>query len=882
MLDGLKTRLRALFFKRQAESDLDEELSYHIEKATQQNIARGLPASEARQKAIAIFGGIEQQKEASRDVKGVRFIDDMLRDLRYGFRRLVSSPAFTGAALLTLALGIGANTAVFSVVNAVMLRSLPFKQPDRLVVLESENPLKNLKGEISYADYLDYRVRTDIFEKIAIFTVLPVDIVVAGEPQRVQLGFVSEDYFTTLGCPIVAGRDFLPNEFAFKGGNPVMISDRLWKSRFHGDPSAINRQVSITGLQGSIVGVVQSGSSWPSDVDIWEPFGIDETSLKEYMRRDLQVWRSVARLAPGVNMQQADAFVASIAARAERDQPDVMRGWKKRVVPMNRYILGPEVPKILLAILAAAALVLLIACVNVANLVLGRAASREREFAIRLALGARRGQIIRQLLTESLLLAVGGGTLGLLTGIWGVKLLVRAAPKGIPRLSEVSLDWRVICFAAVVSLSTVVIFALIPSLHSSKPDVNVSLKEGGRGVTGGRRGRHIRGVLVVAEIALSLTLLIAAGLLVRSIMRLNRIDPGLRVEGLLTMDIAVPQVQYAATVETLIQFYVSVEHQVRNVPGVQSTALASNLPLGGGGFYVTRPFIAQGHPEPPVEPTHQAEWATISPGYFETMGIPLLLGRPFNQNDNSSSAKVVVISQALANEMFPNESPLGKRISVWRNDPTLREVVGVVKDVRYMGLTDRLRGVVYVPHPQSIGPTMCLVVRSSTDPAASLQSVTEAIHRVSSDVAIANVQTMQSILNDSVSIHRFSMDLFLVFASLALALAFVGVYGILSYWAAQRTNEIGVRMALGAEKGTVIKMLLTDGLKLAGVGIAVGLAVSFMATRPLAALLYQTSPTDVLTFVAVPSLLGAVAAFASYVPARRAASADPLRALRCD
>ncbi|HXG67386.1 MAG TPA: ABC transporter permease [Blastocatellia bacterium] len=804
----------------------------------------------------------------------------LLQDVRYGLRMLAKNPGFTAIAVLTLALGIGANTAIFSVVNTILLRSLPYKEPERLVVPVSENAARDIeRGSITYADYLDWRQEKQVFENVAVFGSSGADLTGGGEPERVLAAGVSEEYFSVMGVAPLIGRTFLPEEHQPNAAQVIVLSYGLWQRKFGGDPGILGQSLMLNGRPYAVVGVMPKDSQWPNDVELWSPLTIGLNPPPDSLRRDNMIWRGVARLQPGVPIEQADAVLEAIARRLEQEFPESRAGWTNRAIFLHEFIVGPQLQSALLVLLGAVAFVLLIACVNVANLLLARAATREREIAIRIALGSSRLRLIRQLLTESLLLATLGGGIGFLLAVWGVDLLKVIAPQDVPRLEEIGLDSRVLIFTLVVSLLTAIAFGLLPALQASKTDLNEALKEGGRGLTGGKRGRRVRNLLVVSEIVLSLVLLIGAGLMVRSFLRLQQVDPGIKVDRLITMRLNAPGIRYPDSPK-VIAFYQNIMERVRATPGVQSAAISSALPLGGGGFYLGRVFLIEGRPEPPAAPDHPAQWNVISPGYFHTMGMALLKGRDFDERDTADSNPVIIINETLARRMFPNEDPLGKRIRSWRDENKLREIVGVVQDTRYFGREDELRGLVYVPHTQNAWRPLVLSARTSGDPAGMVDALRSAIWSVDKDLAIANVKTMDTILHESVAPQRFNMLLLAVFAIVAFVLAVIGIYGVLSYTVAQRSHEMGIRIALGAQAGDVIRLVLAQGLKLTLTGVGVGLAIAFALTRVMSSLLYEVSATDPLTFAAVAGLLAGVALLASYLPARRATKVDPLAALR--
>ncbi len=806
-----------------------------------------------------------------------------MNDIRYGLRSLLKQPGFTVVAVLTLALGIGANTAIFSVVNAVLLRPLPYRDADQLVVPVSVNPGRAIDdGSLSYADYLDWK-RENIFAAVAFIdnTNTHADLSGGtGDPERIGMAVVTEDYFAALAAPPLLGRTFQPDDYSTPGpARALVISDTLWQRYYGGDPQIIGRNIYLNGRPYPVVGVVPKASVWPNDRDVFVPLAVGPNPDANLLRRDNMLFLGLARLKANTPIEQANAALATIASRLEQDHPESRKGWSNRVTPLRDYVVGKQLRASLLVLLAAVGLVLLIACINVANLLLARASVRAREMAIRLAVGAGRLRLIRQLLTESLLLALLGGGLGFLLAIWGVDLLKTFAPPDTPRLAEIKVSPGMLAFTLVVSLITALLCGLMPAWQATRSDLNYTLKETSRSPGGSPRGRRWRAVLVVTEMALSLMLLVGAGLMIRSFARVQQIDPGVKSEALVTMEINAARVRYPDEARVLA-FYNELVERVKATPGVESAAVSSALPLGGGGFYLGRVFLAEGRPEPPVGTDAEGQWNVISPGYFRTMGTSFIKGRDFDEHDTPESNPVIIINESLARKIFPNENPLGKRIRSWRDENKLREIVGVVADVRYFGRDDETRGLVYVPHTQNSWRAMALNVRTQGEPSAVVGAIRNQIKAVDKDLAVANIKTMSSILARSVAPRSWSMLLLTVFAGAAAMLAAIGIYGVLSYVVAQRNAEIGVRLALGAQTKDVFKLMIGQGMRLALTGVVVGLACSLVLTRLMKSLLYEVSATDPLTFVGVALLLALVALLACWVPARRATKVDPLIALR--
>jgi putative ABC transport system permease protein len=807
-------------------------------------------------------------------------METLWHDLRYGLRMLVKNPGFTTVAVIVLALGIGANTAIFSAVNAVLLRSLPYHDPDQLVVPASTNYGRGSdRVNVSYGDFADWK-REQVFAHVAVFQTFTYDLTGTGEPDRAQASAVSADYFAVMGAAPLLGRALLPEEHKPGGTRVAVLSHGLWQRRFGSDPHLIGQTIKLNGAPFTVVGVMPPSSTYPDSVELWVPMAFSEDNPpQDLLRRDNFIWQAVARLKPGVSVEQTQTHLQTIAQRIERDHPVVRKGWSVRLVPLQEWIVGTQLRQALLVLLGAVGFVLLIGCANVANLLLARAAVRQREMAIRMSLGAGRLRLVRQLFTESLLLACLGGIAGLLLAKWGARLLITFAPSNIPRLNEMGMDSLVLGFVLGVSAFTAVVFGIVPSLQATKTNLSESLKEGGRSATGGLRSGRTRSLLVVAEVALSLVLLIGAGLMIRSFIRLQQVDPGFKVDHLLTLDLNAPRSRYRDNPQVL-SFYQGLTDRLKALPGVQAACVSSALPLGGGGFYLGRVFLIEGHPEPPAGPDFSAQWDVISPDYFSTLGVGLLKGRFFSERDTAESTPVIIINETMARRMFPNENPLGKRIRSWRDENLLREIVGVVRDVRYFGRDDQLRGLVYIPHTQNTWRSMTLTVRTAGDPTGMVEAVRNGVWAADKDLAIANIRTMQRIMDDSVARQRFSMLLLSLFAIVALMLAAVGIYGVMSYAVAQRTHEIGVRMALGAERRDILRLVVGRGLALVVAGVGLGLTGAFALTRLMSNLLFAVSARDPMTFAALPLLLAVVALIACYLPARRATKVDPMIALR--
>ena len=807
----------------------------------------------------------------------------IFQDVRYGVRMLLKNPGFTIVAVLALTLGIGADSAIFSVVNAVLLRPLPYDESERLVFLSERSQV--LEGmSIAYPNFLDWRAQNSAFESIGVYRRQSYNLTGSGEPERLVAGQVSADLFTVLRVNAGSGRIFTNAEDQPGVPPVVVLSHGLWQRRFGGDPGIIGQNLTLDGRSFTVIGIMPSGFLFPSRAEMWTPVGLQAKDPGWESRGNHPGLYAMARLKPGITVEQARDDMEIVAANLEKQYPDSNTGNRATITPALENIVR-DIRAALLVLLSAVGFVLLIACANVANLLLARATNRQKEIAIRFALGASRTRIIRQLLTESMLLSFAGGVLGLLLAQAAVKLIVAISPNSIPRAAEIGLDQRVLAFTVAVSLLTGIIFGLAPAFQASKPDLNETLKEAGRGSTG---RRHIlRSALVVSEVALTMVLLIGAGLMIRSFYRLQRVDPGFVADRLLTFNVALPQKKYAEG-QQRINFYQQLLQNLRALPGVESVGMATGLPLGNNGWQSG--FWIEGRPEPPQGQRPLTEVAFVSAGYFDTMKMTLLSGRNFTEQDIKPSTPpdpqhpdftpptVNVIDEEFARRYFPDENPLGQQLRFWGGKVT---IVGIVRRVKMEGLsTDSNRVQSYYPYLQNPGGSMSIVLRTAGDPTALSNEVRQQVLAIDPDQPIYSVQTMGQIWEDSIAPDRLLLMLLGTFAAVALVLAGVGIYGVMAYSVTQRTHEIGIRMALGARQGNVLGMVVRQGMTLAVAGLAIGLVGAWLATRAMASLLFGVSATDPATFAMISVVLAGVALGACLVPARRATKVDPMIALR--
>ncbi|MBV9926979.1 MAG: ABC transporter permease [Acidobacteria bacterium] len=876
-LDSLR---RNLLHRELVDRDLAEELDAYLELLVEAKIAAGLRPGEARRAALLELGGMDQVKEKVREVRVGHLLGTVWQDMRYGARTLVKSPAFTIVAVLSLALGIGANAAIFSVVNGILLRPLPYPESERVVAVWHTPPQESFPGtkrfSVSPANYLDWKEQSRAFEQMAAYGYAGLSLSAGGDPVPVTGAAVSPDFFSVLRTQAARGRTFSQDEEQPGREQVVVLGHGLWQRAFGANPNVIGQTVTLNSRPYNVVGVMPAGFEFPAEAELWVPLAWD---AEERQTRSIHDYLVVARLKQGASLEQARAEMSTISSRLEQQYPEANKGWGAVVIPLQEDLVG-DVRPALLVLFSAVGFVLLIACANVANLMLARGANRRKEIALRIALGATRGRIVRQLLCESVLLAVVGGLLGLLLAGWGGRLLVRLSAGSLPNSAEVGVDAWALGFTLLVSLAAGVLAGVAPALQFSKNELAETLKQGtGRSAAGSVRQRT-RKALVVCEVALSLILLVGAGLMIRSFWKLQNVDPGFDVSNALTLSVGLPSTRYSEP-QQVLAFHDRVLEQIRALPGVVAAGSTTTIPLTGGGS--KQPFTVEGRPAPPVSEQPLAQTRYVSTDYFKAMGVPLKQGRAFEDRDREGAPQVVIISEAMARRFWPGENPLGKRLTASFHEKLgPREVVGVVGDVKSNGLDDEGGATMYLPFRQAPRPWITFVARTSSDPQGFVNPLSKAVYAVDREQAISSVRTMEQVLTESLSGRRFNMTLLMAFAGLALALAAVGVYGVMNYSVMLRRRELGIRIALGARARDVLRLVLGQGLALTLVGVGVGMAGAYALTRLMESLLYGVTATDFLTYGSVSGVIILVGLLASFLPARRATKVDPMIALRSE
>jgi len=866
--------------------EVDDELRFHLDMKTQELIDGGLSPQEAHARVLAEFGDLEYTRRYLNETdrsqmateRRAELSDELRQDVRFALRQLRRNPAFTAIALITLALGIGANTAIFSVVRGVLLRDLPYAESDRVIRVYST--VNGGQTSASPADFTDWRRQARSFSALAASYESTVSLTGNGAAERFTQARVSANLFELLGVQPTVGRAFAAGEDVEGAPRVAILSDGIWRSRFGGDAAIIGKAITLDGYPTTVIGVAPADMRYPSPVDMWLTTRFSQRDVSDSSRGSRWI-DVVGRLARGVTPEQAQREMAAVALRLAAQDPRHDAGVGTRLVPLRDDIVG-DVRAPLIVLLAAVGFVMLIACANVASLMLGRTAARESEIALRMALGAGRSRLARQMLTESVSLALIGGTLGLVLATWGTRLLLALAPTDIPRLYDVRVDAPVLLFTLGATALAALLFGTIPALHASAGELAMTLREGNRGSRSRPGSARARGALVVAEITLALMLLVGAGLLLRSFARLRDVNPGFQAARVSTFSVTLSSDKY----ETLAQqraFGNALLEEVHHIPGVDSAAVTFGLPLSGQSFQLTFDVAGRDAPPPNAEP--RAQVRVVSPGYFATVGVPVVRGRSFTAADRAGGQRVLLISQETARRFFPGEDPIGKRLTFgWRQggERLAGEIIGIVGDVRQRSLRADLTPHVYVAFDQWPLDELTVVMRTRGDPAAPLRAAQATVARLDRDLPVYDAFTLETMVDRSLGQPRFYVTLLTVFACLALVLAIVGIYGIIAYTVQQRTREIGIRIALGASTERVVGMVVRRGLALAAAGVVFGSVGAYALSRVLRSLLYGVGERDPVTFVGVAALLGISAVAASWIPARRAARVDPLTAMRAE
>src|SRR5262245_28797407 len=862
------SRLYGLLFKGRVEREMEEELRFHMRMRAALNAQAGMPQDQARLEASKRFGILGAIKEYCLDFKGGGLVETFVADLRYGARMLAKNWVFTSVPMFTLALGVGVNSAIFSAVNGMLLRPLPFDDPDRLAIVRT-NYHGALTKVTSWKDFEDWQQQNGAFEQLAAYTRGGSTLTGAGEPIRIPNVAAGEGFLEVFRVGPILGRLFSPEDFTPNAGRVAVIGQGFWKEKFGADPAIIGRSLTLNGRSTTIIGVMPDRfTAVLGQVGIWHPFGrSDENRGQRYLS-------IVGKLKPGATVKQASTEIEGIAARLQQSYPDSNDGWGATAMSLQDSIIG-DTRLMLLLLLGVVGLVLLIACANVANLLLARGAARSHEIAIRSAVGASRTRVVRQLLTEGMLLSILGGAAAIPLALSGVRLLVKLAPSDFPRLEEVRLDSGVIVFTIILSLATTLVFCLAPALRISQPGTERALKDAGRGTRGGGHSK-LRNLLVVSEVAISLLLMVGSGLLIRSFYRLRSVDPGFNPDRLIKAEVSLPRLRYQ-TLESTRAFYDRLLAGLGSLPGASSTAVTTTLPLNASSFDTWQWIGYEGQLYTQAN-TIASQYRMVSRGYFETMQIPLLEGRDFNQYDTKDSKPVVILTQSMAHRLFPDEDAVGKRILYGPNRPF--EIIGVVGDIKRAALDNPDDIGSYVSFDQDPAPVLVVVARSESGTSSLAAGIRDVVQGIDKDLPISKIAMMDEVLDTTLAQRRFYLLLMCGFAGLALVLAAIGTYGVISYSVAERTHEVGIRMALGATRMNVTRLVIGQALKFGVLGVAVGVLAAVGLTRVMTTLLFEISPTDPITFGFVAVFLIMISALAAYVPAVRATRIDPIFALR--
>jgi putative ABC transport system permease protein len=877
MLDDLFFRVRSLFRRETVESELEDELRFHSEHQIEKYLKTGMNRDEALRRVRMEFGDLEKVKEDCRDARAVSLMETLAQDLRYGWRTLFKSPGFTAAALFTLALGIGANTAIFSVVYGILLQPLPFRGTSHLVLLNETTPRVG-DVSVSYPNFQDWRSQSHSFAEMAAVNLVKFNMAGSNEPENIGGLAVSANFLPMMGVRPVIGRGFTPDEEKAGTARVVLLSYPLWQSRFGADRGAIGQTIRLDSHTVTIVGVLPQDFRWVEKCDVMEPMGVWATHNDSATNRgDRGDGLVVGRLAAGVRMEQARAEMETLAAGLARAYPEPNDQFGVNLRPLREAFSG-DVRPAMLVLLGAAIFVLLVACANVANLFLMRGAVRAKEMALRIAIGATRGRVIRQILTESFLVALLGGVAGVCLAIAGIPAIVRLIPPDTLAGASVGMNGAVLLFSAALVVLSMFVFGLAPALHATSGDVQSELKEGGKTTSAGARNR-LRGLLATSEVALALVLLVGAGLMMKSLYRLLAVDSGFRSGHVLKLEMDLRTAQYDKD-PAVIAFWQRALDRVRALPGVESAAFGTAIPLTGN--HDRTDITVEGMPLPKPGSFPHPDVHIVTPDYEKTLGIRLLRGRGFTPADRENAPRAAMVNATVAQRLFPGADPIGKRFT-FGNEPgraTWVTIVGVLADTKMYGLANPARLEVYVPFRQAASNGMVLLVKSGQEPTALVSAIRGIVASIDREQPIFRIATMQEVVNASVSTRRITLILLGLFSALALVLAGIGIYGVISYSAAQRSREIGIRMALGAQRGDVIRLVLAQGGKISAAGILIGSAASLGLTRLMAKLLYSVSVVDPATLAVVAFLLALIATVASYIPARRTLRVDPLIALR--
>jgi predicted permease len=878
---ALASRTRTWLSPRQVDQDFERELEAHLEMLTNENVRRGMTPEEANRTARLRLGGLTQLKETNRELHGLPAIETFLQDTRYAFRMLRKNPGFTAVAVLTLALGIGANTAIFSVVYAVLLKPLPYTNPNQLFTAFQANKQQGIaETGCSYLNFEEWSAQNHVFSELAGAVGHQLTLTGRVEPTVVNTSVVTPEFFALLDAKLVAGRIFSPQD-GKQGAPPmVLMSEELWRGRFGADPKIIGTSINLDQRPFTVIGIISGAFRTPffSKREVWIPLVQDPLFSTFMPQRGSHLLPVIGRLKPGVSVAQAQAEMDAISARLAGEFPAENNGWTVRLVPLQKEIVG-DVRTGLLVLLGAVGLVLLIACANIANLLLTRATTRSKEIAVRTALGAGRARIIRQLLSETAVLGLLGGAAGIALAHWGVKALSSLLPSSLPQMNPIRVDYFVLGFALFLSAIAGVAFGLVPAMFAANADVQNALREGVRSGES-RNRRRARSFLAVAEISLAMILLLSAGLLLRSFARLTSVTPGFDAQHIVKADISLPQFQYS-TPQQWSAFSEELLARIQSDPGLQDSAVVVPRPIAD--TRVNLPFDIVGNPPSSAGASRTASYVSVSPDYFRVMGIPLLAGRFFNQHDSSSAPRVSIISEAMARLYFPNQDPLGKQITFGfspGSGAAVREIVGIVGDVRDVALSQNPGAMMYVPYVQAPFWGANLVVKSALSTSSVAAAIRQEVQRMNKDLPVTDVANMPDLIDASVAQPRFRTFLLGLFAVMALVLAATGVFGVISYSVSRRTNEIGIRVALGASRNTILSMILRETLVLTFAGLALGLPCALAASHLVGHMLFKVSANDPATLAAVAFSLTTVAILAGYIPARRAMRVDPMAALR--